>query len=110
MPKRAREKRPVPAKTPTPPRASLKRSAPEDDDVVEPAAKKVKGANGTVSALYDLEIGRLCKISKTFADVSMQAVPDASPSKKRRLEEDGLILLDSAVETLEDDDVIIVDD
>ncbi|KAL1712600.1 hypothetical protein EV715DRAFT_259401 [Schizophyllum commune] len=85
VPKRAREKTPVPAKTPTPPRASLKRSAPEDDDVVEPAAKKVKGANGT-------------------------AVPDASPSKKRRLEEDGLILLDSAVETLEDDDVIIVDD
>ncbi|KAL1747162.1 hypothetical protein HDZ31DRAFT_80644 [Schizophyllum fasciatum] len=85
VPRKPKEKTPMPAKEATPPRASLKRSAPEDDEVVEPLAKRVKGSSG-------------------------QALPDASPSKKRRLDEDGLILLDNAAEAIDDEDVIIVDD
>ncbi|TRM57404.1 hypothetical protein BD626DRAFT_213035 [Schizophyllum amplum] len=81
VPRKPRE--PTPVKEQTPPRASLKRSAPEDDDIEGPAAKRAKAAS---------------------------AMPDASPSKKRRLEEDGLILLENATETLDDEDIIILDD
>ncbi|KAK1230948.1 E1 ubiquitin-activating protein uba2 [Marasmius sp. AFHP31] len=75
-----KEKPSLPPPPSTPPRASLKRSAPDDSDIVasEPSAKRMK------------------------ADVL------ASPSKKRRLEEDGLVLMDSATDVL-DDNVIEID-
>lgn len=71
----------------TPPRASLKRAAPvEENDIIEiePSAKRVR-KNGPAP------------------DVII-----SSPSKKRKFEEDGLILLDSANDKL-DDDVIEID-
>ncbi|KIY50229.1 hypothetical protein FISHEDRAFT_64888 [Fistulina hepatica ATCC 64428] len=80
LPKPPRKVKP-PAPTPaTPPRSSLKRSAPPSDDEIEPSSKRIKS-------------------SGAFSQ---------SPSKKRRLEEDGLVLLESANETL-NDDVIIID-
>ncbi|KAF5364953.1 hypothetical protein D9758_008117 [Tetrapyrgos nigripes] len=67
----------------TPPKTSLKRSAPDDDILeLEPTAKRQKSAMNQ--------------------DIS-------SPSKKRRLEEDGLIIMETADEKLEDDDVIVID-
>ncbi|KAF8836558.1 hypothetical protein BDN67DRAFT_1014595 [Paxillus ammoniavirescens] len=71
--------------TPIPPAPSRKRSAPDDEvSEVEPSAKRAK-TNGT--SLPEL----------------------GSPSKKRRLEEDGLVMLDSAGDKIEDDDVIEID-
>ncbi|KAJ8082447.1 E1 ubiquitin-activating protein uba2 [Marasmius tenuissimus] len=81
LPRPPRKEKPsLPPPPSTPPRASLKRSAPDDSDIVEsePSAKRMK------------------------ADVL------ASPSKKRRLEEDGLVLMDSATDVL-DDNVIEID-
>jgi len=70
-----------------PPALSRKRSAPDDDVAeAEPLAKRAR-TNGASSSL--LEIG--------------------SPSKKRRLEEDGLVMLDSATDKIEHDDVIEID-
>ncbi|KAF5364894.1 hypothetical protein D9758_008125 [Tetrapyrgos nigripes] len=67
----------------TPPKTSLKRSSPDDDILgLEPTAKRQKSAMNQ--------------------DIS-------SPSKKRRLEEDGLIIMETADEKLEDDDVIVID-
>lgn len=74
-------KPPRPA-TPPPP-ASKKRAAPDDDDV--PAAKRARTAD------------------RLPADLVF------SPSKKKRLEEDGLIMLDTADEKVEDDDIIEID-
>ncbi|KAG7095068.1 hypothetical protein E1B28_005858 [Marasmius oreades] len=76
-PRKAKTSLPPPS---TPPRASLKRSAPDDSDIVgvEPNAKRMK------------------------ADVV------ASPTKRRRLEEDGLVLLENEKDAL-DDDVIEID-
>jgi len=67
----------------TPPPATLKRSAP-DDEVIEagPSAKRAKINGATIGI--------------------------SSPSKKRRLEEDGLILMENANDKLEDD-VIEID-
>ncbi|KAF9462539.1 hypothetical protein BDZ94DRAFT_1282986 [Collybia nuda] len=76
-PRKAKVVAPAPA---TPPRVSLKRSLPLDDDEVidiEPTPKRVK-SNPAVKAL-------------------------ASPSKNRRLEEDGLIIMDNANDQLQDD-------
>ncbi|KII85453.1 hypothetical protein PLICRDRAFT_115957 [Plicaturopsis crispa FD-325 SS-3] len=71
----------------TPPAPSLKRSAPDDDILeLEPSLKRVKGNNG----------GPVTSLNLT------------SPSKKRRLEEDGLIMMDSAEDQLEDN-VIEID-
>jgi ubiquitin-like 1-activating enzyme E1 B len=68
--------------TPTP-APSRKRTAPDDDDIeVEPLAKRAK-INGATS----LEFG--------------------SPGKKRRLEEDGLVMLDSATDKIDDKDNVI---
>ena len=58
----------------TPPRTSLKRPAPDDSENVQRTAKR----------------------SKMNAEIS-------SPSKKRRLEEDGLIMMEGANDRLEDD-------
>lgn len=69
----------------TPPRVSLKRSLPLDDDEIidlEPTPKRVKSGPSTKAM--------------------------TSPSKKRRLEEDGLILMDGANDQL-GDDVIEID-
>lgn len=57
---------------------SLKRPAPEEDEVMEPPAKRVR-TNGVLPDVL------------------------ASPSKKRKLEEDGIIMLETANEALEDD-------
>lgn len=75
------------AKPATPPPTSLKRSAP-DDEILELAGPSVKRAktNGNESSLPDI----------------------TSPSKKRRLEEDGLIMMESQDDKLEDD-VIEID-
>ncbi|EGN97108.1 hypothetical protein SERLA73DRAFT_92074 [Serpula lacrymans var. lacrymans S7.3] len=79
LPKPPRQVRPS---TPPPPAPSLKRSAPDDDDVseIEPSSKRLK-TNGDVT----------------------------SPNKKRKLDEDGLILLDSANDKMLDEDVIEID-
>jgi ubiquitin-like 1-activating enzyme E1 B len=77
---------PKPSTPPLPTIApSLKRSAPDDDVIdLEPSSKRIK-TNG-------------------------QLPPNviSSPSKRRRLEEDGLLLLDGANDKLEDD-VIEID-
>ncbi|KAM5541730.1 hypothetical protein V8D89_004459 [Ganoderma adspersum] len=90
LPQPPRKEKPRPA-TPSPPTPSLtkKRPAPDDDiqELDAPSAKRVKVDGADVTA----------------------AVP-FTPSKKRRLEEDGLILLDSAGEKIEEDpDVIEID-
>ncbi|KAG8221773.1 hypothetical protein J3R82DRAFT_2087 [Butyriboletus roseoflavus] len=72
----------APAPAPVPPR---KRSARDDDEAeAEPMAKRVK-TNGASS----IEVG--------------------SPSKKRKLEEDGLVMLESATDKIDRDDVIEID-
>ncbi|KIM86615.1 hypothetical protein PILCRDRAFT_4528 [Piloderma croceum F 1598] len=72
------------ARPSTPPSATLKRSAPDDEI---------------------LEIGPSTKRAKTNDTASIDIT---SPSKKRRLDEDGLILMESANDKLEDD-VIEID-
>lgn len=57
---------------------SLKRPAPEEDEIMEPPAKRVR-TNGILPDVL------------------------ASPSKKRKLEEDGIVMLETANEALEDD-------
>ncbi|ESK91584.1 hypothetical protein Moror_2502 [Moniliophthora roreri MCA 2997] len=76
-----RKVKPAPPSPSTPPRASLKRSAPDDSDTTdaEPSAKRRK------------------------------AEELSSPSKRRRLEEDGLVMMDSANDKLEDENVIEID-
>ena len=79
------------APTPTTPVQSRKRPAPDDVEEVEPSAKRSKIVVGNAGVT--------------------DAVP-FTPSKKRRLEEDGLIMLDSAEEKIEEDadpDVIEID-
>lgn len=71
----------------TPPAPSRKRSAPDDEIAeVEPLAKRVKtGTNGSTT---------------------LPVIP--SPSKRKRLEEDGLLILSSKDDKI-DDDVIEID-
>ena len=79
-------RKPKPVAPSTPPPTGTKRSAPDDDvEDLEPSAKRQK-TNGTAPA----------------------PPPPFTPSKKKRLEDDGLIMLDNPDETLEDD-VILVD-
>ncbi|KAF8650727.1 hypothetical protein AX16_005100 [Volvariella volvacea WC 439] len=69
---------------PSPPRPAVKRAHPDDEITeIEPAAKRVR---------------------QSGADDDL-----ASPSKKRRLEEDGLVMMGDANDMLEDEDVIIID-
>ena len=68
----------------TPPVASSrKRSAPDDDitEVDAPSAKRIKTDGATVG----------------------------SPSKRKRVEDEGLVLLESATDRMEDVDVIEID-
>ncbi|KAF7967032.1 hypothetical protein HWV62_36023 [Athelia sp. TMB] len=69
-----------PATPPPPPAPSKKRAGPDDDEIVEvePSSKRTKMNGSSAPAL-------------------------SSPSKKRRLEEDGLILMESAEDRLRDD-------
>ena len=68
------------------PAKATKRSAPDDDDVVEQQpAKRLKistNGNGT---------------------------DPSSPRKKRQLEEDGLVILDGPEEGQDDEDIIVID-
>ncbi|TBU39389.1 hypothetical protein BD309DRAFT_1012010 [Dichomitus squalens] len=89
LPRPPRKERPRPA-TPSPPTPSAAKKRPAPDDIEEidaPPAKRGRMGADTASA-----------------------VP-FTPSKKRRLEEDGLIILDSAEEKIEeqDPDVIEID-
>lgn len=70
----------------TPPAKATKRPAPDDEDIVEqqPAKRLKTGTNGRDSN-------------------------PSSPRKKRQLEEDGLIILDTIEEGEEDAEVIIID-
>ena len=83
LPQPGKKEKPRPATpTPAPPSAAKKRPAPDDAGLEEPSAKRAK--TGTLF----------------------------SPSKKRKLEEDGLIVLDDADEKIEEDvdpDVIEID-
>ncbi|KAI0674079.1 hypothetical protein C8Q78DRAFT_1012729 [Trametes maxima] len=92
LPAPPRREKPRPATPSPPPPAALagkKRSAP-DDEVIEVDAPSAKRA-------------------RTTADASAGPTP-FTPSKKRRLEEDGLIMLESAEENIEEDpDVIEID-
>lgn len=79
-------KPPKPATPPPPPAPiSKKRSAPDDDDI--PAAKRAKTADSAPAGVH------------------------LSPSKKKRLDDDGLIMLDVADEKVEEeeDDIIVID-
>ncbi len=78
------------APTPTTPVSSKKRPAPDDIEEIDPSvAKRAKTATGNA--------------------IGKNAVP-FTPSKKPRLEEDGLIMLDRAEEKIEEDpDVIEID-
>lgn len=82
-------KRPVPVKTP--PRMSLKRPLPpEDEDGVielEPTPKRAK-VNSRMNGNKDAENG---------------PVPTGSPSKRRKLEEEGFLLVEGTNDALEDD-------
>lgn len=71
----------------TPPPPSLKRGLPDDDTAASGSSAKRPRTNGPASA---------------------PAVNMASPSKKRRLEEDGLLLLEKADDKMEDE-VIEID-
>ncbi|KAI0327705.1 hypothetical protein GY45DRAFT_1327242 [Cubamyces sp. BRFM 1775] len=88
-----REKPRVATPTPPPPPVTIgkKRAAPDDDveEIDAPSAKRARTTGGGVG------------VSET----------PFTPSKKRRLEEDGLIMLDNAEETIEeeDTDVIVID-
>ncbi|KAJ8507709.1 hypothetical protein ONZ45_g9959 [Pleurotus djamor] len=73
----------------TPPRRPLKRAAPDDDDV-EPSSKRTK-----------TEVNGHAKVGRAPS-------PLASPNKRRRLEEDGLVIMEHAEEAL-DDNVIELD-
>ncbi|KAF8432324.1 repeat in ubiquitin-activating protein-domain-containing protein [Boletus edulis BED1] len=66
----------------TPPAPSRKQTAPEDDTEVVTLAKRAK-TNGASS------------------------IEPRSPSKKKRLEEDGLVMLYSAMDKMDDNDIII---
>lgn len=81
--------RPRVATPPPPPPPSRKRTAPDDDIAeVEPLAKKAR-TNGASTSTSALEVG--------------------SPSKRKRLEEDGLVMLESATDRMDDEDVIEID-
>ncbi|KZT21897.1 hypothetical protein NEOLEDRAFT_1072604 [Neolentinus lepideus HHB14362 ss-1] len=71
---------------PSPSTPPKKRPAPDDEDVteLEPAMKRLKTNGASNPNLY-------------------------TPTKKRRLEDDGLVLLDTPNEKVEDDDVIEID-
>ena len=89
LPKPPRKEKPRPA-TPSPPTPSAAKKRPAPDDIEEIDAPPAKR-------------------SRAGADTS--AAAPFTPSKKRRLEEDGLIMLDSAEEQIEeqDPDVIEID-
>jgi ubiquitin-like 1-activating enzyme E1 B len=76
-------KRPLKQKVATPPpdsqRLQLKRSAPDDDEIETLQPAK--------------------KIYKA----------NGSPSKRKQLDDDGILLLEKEGETIEDDDVIVLD-
>jgi ubiquitin-like 1-activating enzyme E1 B len=94
---------PAPATPPPVPAPSKKRpasgTADDDDDGIELLDGAPDGAPPA-------------KRARTDASAPAPTAPAApeSPSKRRRLEEDGLVLLDAPGETVEDDDdVILVD-
>jgi ubiquitin-like 1-activating enzyme E1 B len=74
----------------------LKRAAPDEDDedieIAEPPSKRMK-MNGTSAA------------SALPASVTVPV----TPSKKRKLDEDGILLLESKDEVLEDDAVEVIE-
>jgi ubiquitin-like 1-activating enzyme E1 B len=85
--------------------AGTKRSAPDEDDEIEaldapPAMKRAR----TLPPLENDMIVDKIKNSMTIGAPS-------SPSKRKLLEEDGLVLMDTPGEKLEeeDDDVVILD-
>lgn len=86
-PRKAKPGPSVPATPPPPSATSLKRAAPDDDGIEVLDGPAAKRARTTGSGTSDVL---------------------TSPSKKRRLEEDGLLLLETANERL-DDEVIVVD-
>ncbi|KAI9068990.1 hypothetical protein FKP32DRAFT_1587240 [Trametes sanguinea] len=92
LPKPPRRQKPrvaTPSPPPPPTTTSKKRAAPDDEieEIDAPSAKRARKDD----------------------DASTLAVP-FTPSKKRRLEEDGLIMLDTAEEKIEEDpDVIEID-
>ncbi|KZP09553.1 hypothetical protein FIBSPDRAFT_801990 [Athelia psychrophila] len=87
LPLPPRKERPATPPPPCDPATSKKRNAPDDDEIieVEPSSKRAK-TNGNGPSAPAL----------------------TSPSKKRRLEEDGLLLMDSVADQLRDD-VIEID-
>lgn len=93
LPRPPRIVKPPPPAPTTPPRQTLKRRALHDDDdeitEIEPNAKRAKFTNGNTK-------------------IRPAETPLSSPSKRRKLEEDGLVLMESATDKL-DDDVIEVD-
>ncbi|KIK62583.1 hypothetical protein GYMLUDRAFT_164462 [Collybiopsis luxurians FD-317 M1] len=90
LPKPTKKEKPPVVAPSTPPRTSLKRAAPDDDVVL---LDEVPSANGPPAKKQKLSQPEL-----------------ASPSKKRQLEEDGIVMLEGANDKVDDeDDVIIID-
>lgn len=80
---------PLPPKLGKPATPSLKRSAPDDDGDIEMTEPPNKRA-------------------RTNGDGPSVAVP-VSPSKKRKLDEDGILLLETKDEQLDDDAVEVIE-
>ncbi|OCH85042.1 hypothetical protein OBBRIDRAFT_785397 [Obba rivulosa] len=99
LPKPPRKPKPsTPTSAPVEPPTSVKRPAPDDDDDIVPLAKRPRTNDDIVS---------LAKRSRTNGDLDKSDL--VTPSKKRKLDEDGLLLLETADETLEDVEVIEIE-
>ncbi|PFH51632.1 hypothetical protein AMATHDRAFT_74813 [Amanita thiersii Skay4041] len=95
LPKPVERVKPAPIPVATPPRKSLKRPLPEEDE------------NGV------LDLEPTPKRTRTYSTRNGDALPRdpavmASPSKRRRLDEDGFVMMEGANDTMEDD-VIVID-
>ena len=104
LPKPTRKPKPKPVPPETPDRPSLKRplSVVENEDGIidlAPTPKKPRLAPNARGAqdLTPMEIG----VKRSFA----QRQGQESPSKRRRLEEEGVVLMDGPDEVLDDGDV-----
>ena len=95
LPNPPKRVKPTPPPPETPSRNSAKRPLPEEDENgvidLEPTPKKTKPTANATSK-------------------KRKAEETQSPSKRRRLEEDGLVLMDGLEDRLEDEDCIIIDD
>ncbi|KAJ4480099.1 hypothetical protein J3R30DRAFT_3669821 [Lentinula aciculospora] len=107
-------KAPAPSpSTPPPPRASLKRSLPDDNDgaiLVDLLSENIQNNSSHPDGQPATKKPKLSTHGKLKpANPSSGFSELRSPSKKRRLEEDGLIMMEGLDDKFEED-VIVIDD